>query len=323
MQETPANSLLSSVSDSLGATLRNAREARGLSVHKAAQDMHVSDDIIEALEQNDFASLGAPIYVRGHLRNYARLLGLPEDEILAAEHTADKLAPPPLITQQPGGAHAFGLRFAMPVFSVIVITLLLVLGVVWWQHRPPEPSTVALAVHDTGTTQNSIVAVPASSSQQTALSESGGGSGIGIPAEKSQERPQHALASPPSMRIKLNPATKPAAVPAERDNHVQTSSTTTANVLPSQLTLAQFTLSQPSWVEVYDVSGKRLYYDLAPAGDTLNVSGAGPLQVFLGNAPGVSIEMNGAPFNLAPFTHPDNTARFRLGGTAGKSGPAD
>ena len=58
MQETPANSLLSSVSDSLGATLRNAREARGLSVHKAAQDMHVSDDIIEALEQNDFASLG-------------------------------------------------------------------------------------------------------------------------------------------------------------------------------------------------------------------------------------------------------------------------
>ncbi|HVA56213.1 MAG TPA: RodZ domain-containing protein [Gammaproteobacteria bacterium] len=314
---------MNSVSDSLGATLRSAREARGLSLHKAAQGMHVSDDIIEALERDDFASLGAPIFVRGHLRNYARLLGLPEDEILAAEHTADKLVPPQLIPLQPGGGHAFGRRFAMPVFSVIVIALLLVLSVVWWQHRPVEPSAMALAVRDMGTAQKSVVAAPATSSNQPPLSESGDVSRIEIPAEKSKEPPQHALASAPIVRIKLNPVTKPAAIPAERANHGQISSTTTANVPALQPTLAKFTLTQPSWVEVYDASGKRLYYGLARAGDTLNVSGAGPLQVFLGNAPGVSIEMNGVPFNLAPFTHPDNTARFRLGEIAGNSGPAD
>lgn len=321
MQETPANSPLSNASDGLGATLRSAREARGLSIHKAAQDMHVSDDIIEALEQDDFASLGAPIFVRGHLRNYARLLGLPEDEVLATEHAADKLAAPPLITQQPGGAHAFGRRFATPIFSVIVIALLLVLGVVWWQHRPPEQSATPLAEHDMGATQKSVVAVPASISNQPSLSESSDVPRIGIPAEKPQEAPQHALASAPSVHIKLNPAEKPAVLPAERTNHVQISSATTANIPPSQLTHAQFTLIQPSWVEVYDVSGKRLYYDLARVGDRLDVSGAGPLQVFLGNAPGVSIELNGAPFNLVPFTRPDNTARFRLGETAGNGGP--
>ena len=110
MQEIPAEKPLLDTGGSLGGALRTAREARGLSVHKVAQDMHVSDDVIQALEHDDFAHLGAPIFVRGHLRNYARLLGLPEAEVLAVEHDADKLAPPPLITLQPDGGRAFGDR---------------------------------------------------------------------------------------------------------------------------------------------------------------------------------------------------------------------
>ncbi|HEV2212776.1 MAG TPA: DUF4115 domain-containing protein, partial [Gammaproteobacteria bacterium] len=83
------------------------------------------------------------------------------------------------------------------------------------------------------------------------------------------------------------------------------------------LTHAKFTLSAASWVEVYDATGKRLYYDLAPAGDSLDLSGAGPLQVFLGNAPGVSIELNGAPFDIKAYSRADNTARFKLGAPGG------
>lgn len=322
MQETPANKPLDSASDSLGTMLRAAREARGLSVHKAAQDMHVSDNIIESLEQEDFASLGAPIFVRGHLRNYARLLGLPEDEVLTAEHKADKLAPPPLITQQPGGTRAFGRRYAMPAFSAMVITLLLVLGVIWWQHRPVEPTTLPLTASDMSTTPKSVVEAQAMSSNQPAFTANRAVTGSGVIAEKPKETPQHTLAPTPSARIKLKPMTKPVVLPAVRTIDMQAASTVTDAIPSSHLTRAQFTLTQASWVEVYDTSGKRLYYNLAQAGDTLKVSGAGPLQVFLGNAPGVSIEMNGKPFNLAPFTHADNTARFRLGETADSSGQA-
>ncbi|HEV2322206.1 MAG TPA: DUF4115 domain-containing protein, partial [Gammaproteobacteria bacterium] len=67
----------------------------------------------------------------------------------------------------------------------------------------------------------------------------------------------------------------------------------------------------------YDAAGKRLYYDLAPAGGSLDLSGAGPLQVFLGNAPGVSVELNGAPFDIKPYSRADNTARFKLGAPGG------
>ncbi|MDE2234595.1 MAG: helix-turn-helix domain-containing protein [Gammaproteobacteria bacterium] len=307
---------------SLGARLHAAREALGLSVHKAAQDMHVSDDIIEALERNDFTHLGAPIFVRGHLRNYARLLGLPENEILEAEHAADKLSPPPLVTQTPIGGHAFAQRYAMPVFSLLIAALLLALGIVWWLYRPVPQNQTSPAVQTPGTTQQAVTQSPTATSSP--LSEA-------VPAPHTGnlhtpgKKPLESLRQEPVPAV-LKPVRRAAAAvevpPAKRSQaHLATTHGTAAT--PSKLLVyAQFNLSQPSWIEVYDASGKRLYYSLAPAGDKFEVSGAAPLQVFLGNAPGVSVELNGAAFNFAPFIHSDNTAHFNLGAAAGSKAPA-
>ncbi len=321
MQEIPAEKPLLDTGGSLGGALRTAREARGLSVHKVAQDMHVSDDVIQALEHDDFAHLGAPIFVRGHLRNYARLLGLPEAEVLAVEHDADKLAPPPLITLQPDGGRAFGRRFGMPIFSGIIILVLMALAVVWWQHRNVEQPVAVGAEYGTIATPKPVTMASQTTSIRATSAGSTNASMLEAATTQSKTTLRHRSASVPA-EIKLTPGIKSAAVPAARVNKAVTSVAETGAAQSSHFTHAQFTLSQPSWIEVYDASGKRLYYNLAPAGATLKVSGAGPLQVFLGNSPGVSIELNGMPFNLAPFTQPDNTARFRLGETAGNGGQA-
>ena len=62
----------------IGGLLRAARERMGLGVIQAAERLHVDAAIIEALESGNFAALGAPVYVRGHLRRYAGLLGEPD-----------------------------------------------------------------------------------------------------------------------------------------------------------------------------------------------------------------------------------------------------
>ncbi|WP_367026794.1 helix-turn-helix domain-containing protein [Methylococcus sp. ANG] len=69
---------------SAGQRLRAAREARRLGVDKVARELHLSAGIIGALERDDYASLPPPAFVRGYLRNYARLLDLPEQEIVDA-----------------------------------------------------------------------------------------------------------------------------------------------------------------------------------------------------------------------------------------------
>jgi cytoskeleton protein RodZ len=63
--------------------LHNAREAKGLSVDEVAHDLHLEASVILTLESGDYAALGAPVFVRGYMRSYARLLGLSEKEVLA------------------------------------------------------------------------------------------------------------------------------------------------------------------------------------------------------------------------------------------------
>ena len=63
------------MSEGIGARLRGARERSRLTILQAAERLHVDPDILEALEADDFAALGAPVYVKGHLRHYAELVG--------------------------------------------------------------------------------------------------------------------------------------------------------------------------------------------------------------------------------------------------------
>jgi cytoskeleton protein RodZ len=73
----------------LGDRLRSGRRARALSLEQAARALHLEESLLAALEDERFAEVGAPVFVRGHLRNYARLLGLDEEAIIAAYRSAD------------------------------------------------------------------------------------------------------------------------------------------------------------------------------------------------------------------------------------------
>ena len=59
-----------------GHCLRKAREAAGLTLEDAATRLHMPVHVVRALEQEDWQRLGAPVFVRGQLRSYAKLLGL-------------------------------------------------------------------------------------------------------------------------------------------------------------------------------------------------------------------------------------------------------
>lgn len=59
-----------------GAALRQAREAAGKSIEQVAAQLHMTVRAVANLEADDWSSLGAPVFVRGQLRSYARLLGV-------------------------------------------------------------------------------------------------------------------------------------------------------------------------------------------------------------------------------------------------------
>lgn len=67
-----------------GQRLREAREAAGLSVADVASKLKMPARVVQSLEQEDWERLGAPVFVRGQLRSYARLLGLAIDPMIEA-----------------------------------------------------------------------------------------------------------------------------------------------------------------------------------------------------------------------------------------------
>jgi cytoskeleton protein RodZ len=81
-----------------GARLRRQRELAGLGEQQVAERLNLDPGVVAALECDDYAALGAPVFVRGHLRRYASLLGLASEEILGAyDRSRAQLAQPTLV----------------------------------------------------------------------------------------------------------------------------------------------------------------------------------------------------------------------------------
>lgn len=66
----------------IGQRLRDARGAASLSLAEVGQRLKMPVRVVESLESEDWSRLGAPVFVRGQLRSYARLLGLPVDLVV-------------------------------------------------------------------------------------------------------------------------------------------------------------------------------------------------------------------------------------------------
>src|SRR4249920_3979312 len=86
---------------SIGERLRAGRQRAGLSVAAAAEKLHLDPKVIESLEADRFAELGASVYVRGHLRRYADFVGEAGTELVGLYAARDARAhpPPPDLTQ--------------------------------------------------------------------------------------------------------------------------------------------------------------------------------------------------------------------------------
>src|SRR5690348_18300688 len=87
--------------NSIGDTLRNARERMGLAQVQAAERLHVDTAVIDALETGRFKALGAPVFVRGHLRRYAELLGEPDGPLQQRYAATNEASMSPDLTQVP------------------------------------------------------------------------------------------------------------------------------------------------------------------------------------------------------------------------------
>jgi cytoskeleton protein RodZ len=133
--------------DPLGLRFRHAREKLRWSQEAVAQQTKLSVAVIEAIEREDWARLGAPIYVRSYISSYARLVGLPTS---LADDVVRHLAPPDLKVEAgaSGGRRAIDrglLSLGYLAMTVVILGAAAMLALRFQQDVPaPADTTAAL-----------------------------------------------------------------------------------------------------------------------------------------------------------------------------------
>ncbi|MDJ0739077.1 MAG: DUF4115 domain-containing protein [Gammaproteobacteria bacterium] len=136
MSDQTTNNVAEFFSPGPGERLRAARLSMGYDLAKIASELHLTTPVVEALEADEFTEIGARVFVRGYLRNYARIVGMPVDSILRQfdEKWPDDDKHPTMVRQSPtlpaDGGPGRGLAGAM---TWLLLIGLVVLFLVWWR----------------------------------------------------------------------------------------------------------------------------------------------------------------------------------------------
>ncbi len=116
-----------------GSLLRSAREACGLSIEEVADRLRLNEALVLAMEEDRFGLLGAPVFARGHLRNYAALVGAAEREIMAAFDIGD--VPEPTFLPALDRAPAARNRLRGAWIAAAVVLAAAAAAAAWWLSR--------------------------------------------------------------------------------------------------------------------------------------------------------------------------------------------
>lgn len=135
--------------------LRSARVTLGLSTADIANQLNLTVNIVERIEAGEFADI-APIFIRGYIRSYAKLIKLPEDvtqEIVnsVAEKESSSLGAPSLQTTRFIKEKR---RFPKLVLYCLLLAILIGIGLYWnTTHRAKmmdvPPATTAVMEPET------------------------------------------------------------------------------------------------------------------------------------------------------------------------------
>lgn len=117
-----------------GAHLRKVREEANMSVDKVATALLLHPHTVEAIEADAYEGLPAPTFVRGYLRGYARVLGLPSAPILEM-FDRQGFEPPPLAPDVTESHQAHTSDTAVRLVTYAVAAVLVVLVALWWHSQ--------------------------------------------------------------------------------------------------------------------------------------------------------------------------------------------
>jgi cytoskeleton protein RodZ len=312
----------------IGETLRRERLRRNLELDEISRELKISSKFLEAIEDERFDKLPRGVFAKSFVRQYARLLGLDEEELAGEVQRAVEppqrgpqfadQAPQPVLSEirvprveawQNVADSRLSRSSSLPALAMVVVAMLVCSGVyaLWQRTRRPVPRDDAAVPTQTAPAQVPHVvpevqpgaALPQSSQVQT-------------PTQSTSDRPAPDGATPGVPEAKPAVPGVAAASPATAPSPDSSAQSQPASN-PNAPVRVEVTADDMVWVSA-TADGKNSFSGTLTANQTRTFDANDMLKLRLGNAGGVTIKLNGQPIPAVGPKGQVRTVQFTSGG---------
>ncbi len=305
----------------LGASLRGAREAKGISQQDVSNSLRFSVKQIEALENDAFELFPDAMMTRGFIRSYAKYLDIDAEPLLAIYRATLGEDAQKVIaiksSMRPVALTNESWPWLKYILATIVVLLFLLAWMLYVEFMPKQSESDV-----DGVAQNGQPAVEAKSET--------GESTISLPsppmpeaALPAAERVTEANADEAIQDITDQQLPESVALPARTSEVKVTASTSASSAASASPAVAaspavsatgkslSFVFTGQSWVSVKDKTGKLVYEKLGEDGMQETITATPPLTVVIGNASSTTLQFSGQAVDLTSNIK-NNVARITL-----------
>ena len=311
---------------STGVRLRNAREQLGLSQQAVAERLCLKVSTVRDIEEDKAPAELASTFLRGYIRSYAKLVHIPEEELLPM---MEKQAPVRAAKVAPMQSFSLGKRrkkrdgWLMSFTWLVLFVVIGLTGAWWWQnHKAQQEEITTMADQSSAELNNSAgegaQSIPLNTDTSATAGETPAATAntpdtttaqTAAPAvnQTAQAPADSAVVSPSQANVETAPATT-------ANNAVQPLPSDPAGVTaaPADPNALVMNFNADCWLEVTDATGKKLFSGLQRKDGTLNLAGQAPYKLKIGAPAAVQIQFQGKPVDLSRFIRTNQVARLTL-----------
>lgn len=288
-----------------GAMLREARKALSFSQDHIANKLNLKVTLIQNIENDAFDPSMPVTFNRGYLSNYAKLVAVDVEDVLASYDALDAASiqrSEMLSFSKETSKQAEHSRVMW--LSYFIVAVLVGLTVLWWQQESSQ------------LTENSVNDVVANINKAVDSDSAQEQDKVNLKLETTGDTPEPIIQSVTTAEeVNQSVSSTTNEQVSTEDKLITTVESTQGNeVIPAQeaaLSTAVFTFKGDCWVNIYDATGERIAWGVKKAGYVMTIQGKAPLRITVGKPELTSIVFNDQAVDMSIFDT-GNIAKFNL-----------
>jgi cytoskeleton protein RodZ len=288
---------------SIGQALKAARLAQVMSAQDIARQLRLSEKQIAAIEEDDHSKFPNQIFLRGFIRNYAKLVREDSKEFSKLlEKTFPPTSTQAITFSVDGTPFTPGHKQSKGNLIILLIVVLVSSLLIYEVYRSGGDDQ-----KKNGNTDNGIMA-------ETIIQ-------LETEIEQAPEDNQNQLSSVIESNVSsFNVLTEEVEIDQQNGSYLDKEQNVEAALEVENKPVESegggtlsFTFIGESWVEVEDAEGRKIFSQISPGNTEETVNGSPPFSLTIGNAASVRLLYNDKPVDLIPYTNTNGgVARLSL-----------